>query len=123
MSVTIKYKVHDFAKDIGKKSTEMLELLNKFEEKERTHMAALSAREVDYLLNYYTGKNSVDSFDAFLESGKKPVEPKAEKPQEKSAEKPAQKKRETKPAEKAEKAESADKKPKQEKKQPTKPEK
>ena len=126
MSITIKYKVHDFAKDIGKKSTEILELLNKFEEKERTHMAALSAREVDYLLNYYTGKNSVDSFDAFLESGKKPAEPKAEKPQEKPAEKPAQKKKETKPAEKAEKAEkaeSADKKPKQEKKQPAKPEK
>ena len=31
MSLTIKYKVHDFAKDIGKKSTEILELLNKYD--------------------------------------------------------------------------------------------
>ncbi len=88
MSLTIKYKVHDFAKDIGKKSTEILELLNKYEEKERTHMASLTVQELDYLLNYYTVLNSVDNFDEFLESGKKAIEEPAEKPQ-KPEEKPA----------------------------------
>ena len=54
MSMTIKYKVHDFAKDTGLKSTEIIELLNKLKQKERTHMAILDVEEVDYLLNYYT---------------------------------------------------------------------
>lgn len=71
MSMTIKYKVHDFAKDTGLKSTEIIELLNKLKQKERTHMAILDVEEVDYLLNYYTKQNAVDSFDKFLDDGKR----------------------------------------------------
>lgn len=76
MSMTIKYKVHDFAKDTGLKSTEIIELLNKLKQKERTHMAILDVEEVDYLLNYYTKQNAVDSFDKFLDDGKKAAEAK-----------------------------------------------
>ena len=76
MSMTIKYKVHDFAKDTGLKSTEIIELLNKLKQKERTHMAILDVEEVDYLLNYYTQQNAVDSFDKFLDDGKKAAEAK-----------------------------------------------
>ena len=47
MSTTIKYKVHDFAKDIGTKSNDVIELLDKFEKKERTHSATLSIEELD----------------------------------------------------------------------------
>ena len=70
MSLNVKYKVHDFAKDIGEKSNNILELLNQFDPKERTHMAALTIEETDYLLDYYTKKFSVDSFDKFLNEGK-----------------------------------------------------
>lgn len=76
MSMTIKYKVHDFAKDTGLKSTEIIELLNKLEKKERTHMALLGVEEVDYLLNHYTKQSAVDSFDKFLDDGKKAAEAK-----------------------------------------------
>ena len=76
MSMTIKYKVHDFAKDTGLKSTEIIELLNKLKQKERTHMALLDVEEVDYLLNHYTKQNAVDSFDKFLDDGKKAAEAK-----------------------------------------------
>lgn len=100
MSLTIKYKVHDFAKDIGKKSTEILELLNKYEEKERTHMASLTVGELDYLLNHYTLLNSVENFDAFLESGKTAAQASAEDLQ-KTEEKPVVKAKEEKPVVKA----------------------
>lgn len=126
MGTTIKYKVHDFAKDIGGKSTEILELLNTFEEKERTHMAALTTEEIDFLLNHYTKINSVDGFDAFLDSGKKKEaekeEKKAEQPKKVRADKkPAEQKKaeaEKKPADKKEPAKQAaekkaDKKPAQ----------
>ena len=87
MSITIKYKVHDFAKDIGGKSTEILELLNKLEPKERTHMATLTVREADYLLDYFSKKNSVDNFDEFLDSGKNAAAEQSE-PVSKTSKKP-----------------------------------
>jgi len=98
MSLNIKYKVHDFAKDIGGKSNEILELLNKLEPKERTHMATLTSYEADYLLAHYTKQNCVDSFDEFLDSGKVKPEPVVEKKPEPKKVAP---KTETKPAPKA----------------------
>ncbi len=95
MSITVKYKVHDFAKDIGAKSNDILELLNKLEPKERTHMAALTPYETDYLLCHYTKLNSVDSFDEFLDSGK--VAQQAKKAEEQKAKAEQAKKVEAKP--------------------------
>ncbi len=100
MSLNIKYKVHDFAKDIGGKSNEILELLNKLEPKERTHMAALTSYEADYLLAHYTKQNCVDSFDEFLDSGK--VQPEPVKEEKKPEPKKAAPKAEAKPAPKTE---------------------
>ena len=64
-----KYRIHEFAKDIGSKSNSIMELLDKFEQKARTHMAVLTTGELDYLLNHFTKENAVDSFDKFLASG------------------------------------------------------
>ena len=64
-----KYRIHEFAKDIGSKSNSIMELLDKFEQKARTHMAVLTTSELDYLLNHFTKENAVDSFDKFLASG------------------------------------------------------
>ena len=96
MSLNIKYKVHDFAKDIGGKSNEILELLNKLEPKERTHMAALTSYEADYLLAHYTKQNSVNSFDEFLDSGK--VQPEPVKEEKKPEPKKVAPKADAKPA-------------------------
>ncbi len=122
MSVTVKYKVHDFAKDIGGKSTEILEILNKLEEKERTHMAVLTPYETDYLLNHYTKQTSVENFDEFLDSGKvvaKPepkAEPKKQEPKAETPKKPVPRKIESAvPAKKAEQKSAENKPEKKEK--------
>lgn len=109
MSLTIKYKVHDFAKDIGRKSNEILELLNKFEQKERTHMAALTTQEIDYLLNHYTNATSVASFDEFLDSGKQKLNENKDKKEE---EKKEVQKPQNKPEPKKQEAISVQNKPK-----------
>ncbi len=82
-----KYRVHEFAKDFSLKSAEIMELLDQLETKERTHMAVLTQRELDYLFNHYTKKNEVKDFNAYFElanrpdpEGKKPEVPKVEAP-------------------------------------------
>ncbi len=107
---TTKYKVHDFAKDIGEKSTDILELLNKLDPKERTHMATLTPYETDYLLCHYTKLASVDSFDEFLDSGKAAQQ--AQKAEEKA--KPELKKEEPKKEAPTKKAEPKKTEPKKE---------
>ncbi len=69
------------------KSTDVMTLLDKLETKERTHMAVLTQRELDYLFNYYTKKNEVKDFNAYFElanrpdpEGEKKPEPKVEAP-------------------------------------------
>ncbi len=82
-----KYRIHEFAKDFGTKSVEIMDLLTRFETKERTHMAVLTQPELDYLFNYYTKKNEVANFNAYFElanrpdpEGTKKEEPKKEEP-------------------------------------------
>ncbi len=99
MSIEMKYRIHEFAKDVGSKSTVIIDMLNKREEKERTHMALLTVAELDFLLNHFSKAHAVESFDAFLASGKAVEE---EKP-EPAPEKPK--------AEKSEKAEKTEKAP------------
>ncbi len=132
MSMVIKYKVHDFAKDIGVKSNEILELLNKLEQKERTHMATLTSKETDYLLNHYTAAAEVENFDAFLDAGKKEAEkrvteskkqetPQQSAPEKKPEHKPApEKKPETKENKKKPAEKTPEKKPEKRVLQPVK---
>ena len=90
MSIILKYKIHDFAKDIGAKSGDVIEVLNKFEVKERAHSTALTMEEADYLLNYYTKATQVENFDAFLDGAKEEKKPAPEKkPEEKKKAEPA----------------------------------
>ena len=80
-----KYRVHEFAKDMGLKSAEIMELLDRLETKERTHMAVLTQRELDYLFNYYTKKNEVKDFNAYFELANRP-DPEGAKPEPKKEE-------------------------------------
>lgn len=72
MNLEQKYRVHEFAKDFGMKSADIMELLDRFEKKERTHMAVLTQGELDYLFNYYTRKNQVESFAAYFALANQP---------------------------------------------------
>ena len=91
-SLEMKYRIHEFAKDIGTKSTEIIDLLNTVEEKERNHMALLSVGELDFLLNHYSALHAVENFDAFLESGKEKAKERAAKEAEAKAAKEAEEK-------------------------------
>ncbi len=81
-----KYRIHEFAKDFGLKSVEIMDLLTRFETKERTHMAVLTQRELDYLFNHYTKKNQVDNFNAYFELANRPDPEGAKKPEPKKEE-------------------------------------
>ncbi|MBQ7936857.1 MAG: translation initiation factor IF-2 N-terminal domain-containing protein, partial [Clostridia bacterium] len=95
-----KYRVHEFAKDFGLKSVEVMDLLTHFETKERTHMAVLTQQELDYLFNHYTKKYQVENFNAYFDLANRPdpegakkeepkkVEPKAELKMEPKKEEP-----------------------------------
>ncbi len=114
MSLEMKYRVHEFAKDVGGKSTDVLELLVARDGKERNHMALLTVPELDYLFNYYSVKHMVDSFDAFLDAGKAAAEEKKaarekEKAERLAAEKAAEAERAAQAAKAAKEAEKAEK--------------
>ncbi|MCQ2489555.1 MAG: translation initiation factor IF-2 [Clostridia bacterium] len=78
----IKYKLHEVAKDFDKPSKEVLEFLNeKFPEPPKKSMTALTPEELNYVFEYYTQKNQVESFDSyFAMQAEKPAEPKKEEP-------------------------------------------
>ena len=100
----LKYRVHEFAKDFNLKSADIMELLDRVEKKERTHMAVLTISELDYLFNHYTKKNQVENFNEYFAlanrpdpEGEKPkAEPKKEEPKKAEAPKAEPKKEELK---------------------------
>ena len=60
-SLEMKYRIHEFAKDVGGKSTDVIKLLDTLEQKERTHMALLTVPELDFLLNHYSKKQHLQA--------------------------------------------------------------
>lgn len=73
----IKYRVHEVAKDLGVPSKEVITLLKDYTGEERKHMTALSDEELNIVLEYYSQKNQVESFDEYFAS-KNEVEVEAE---------------------------------------------
>ena len=134
-----KYKVSELAKDLGVSSNEIIECLGKAFDAGKKNSSSLLDEEINYVLEVYTQKNQVDSFDAYFaaKTTSKKEEPKAEpkkeaklqpkaepkaepkkeekkaKPQPKSQPKPEVKKEEPKKAEapKAEPKKAEEKKP------------
>ena len=72
-----KYRVHEVAKDFGMNSKKILEILDKHIPQQRTHMAALSDRELDIIFETITQGNAVESFDAYFQVTQAPSEKKA----------------------------------------------
>ena len=90
-----KYRVHEFAKDMGLKSGDVMKLLDQLEVKERTHMAVLTQKELDFLFDHYTKINQVQDFNSYFELANRPdaQKEKAKAPEEKKPEpKPEEKK-------------------------------
>ncbi len=88
---TIKYKVSELAKDLNVSSNEVIECLAKAFEGTKKNSNTLKDNEINYVLEYFTQKNQVASFDEYFAA--KTVTKKEEPKQEK---KPVQKKPEVK---------------------------
>ncbi len=85
--MTIKYRVHEVAKDFEVSSKEILDILTAYCEGEKKSMTALEANELDIVFDVLTAKHSVKNLKEYLESGKaaraakkeaEPEEPKAD---------------------------------------------
>lgn len=64
----IKYRVHEVAKDLGVPSKDVIALLKDYLGEEKKHMTALTDDELNIVLEYYTQKNQVESFDEYFAS-------------------------------------------------------
>ena len=62
----LKYRVYEVARDLGVASKDVLEILKKYMGVEKKHMTALETDELDVVLDYYTQKNEVSSFEEYF---------------------------------------------------------
>ena len=88
MAANAKYKLTDLAKDLALESKEIIEALDSLTGTQKKSGAVLETEEVDILLNHFTIKNSLPSFDAYFsafrkEEKKKEAAPKTEAPRKK----------------------------------------
>lgn len=64
--MTIKYRVHEIAKDLGLENKAVIDILgNKFG-KVKKYMTALTEEELNFIFDYFTQKNSVESLDEYF---------------------------------------------------------
>ncbi len=97
-----KYKLNDLAKDLKLNPNDIIECLAKQYGAKKT-VSSLNPEEVNYVLEVFTAKNQVESFNAYFadKTPSKKAEPKAEKKPEKKSEAPkAETKKEAPKAEK-----------------------
>lgn len=105
MSIVVKYRVHEVAKDFGVSSKEIGEILEKFSKAPKNHMQVLETDELDFIFDYLTQHHQLESLaEVFQEQPKKetkPVKkaaPKREEKPEAAPEKPIAKQPQKKPA-------------------------
>jgi translation initiation factor IF-2 len=97
MSIVVKYRVHEVAKDFGVSSKEVGEILEKYSKAPKNHMQVLQEDELDFIFDYLTQHHQLESLaEVFQEKPEKTVKPEA-KPEAKPESKPEAKK-ENKPA-------------------------
>ena len=126
-----KIKLTEAAKDLKLDVQELIDLLQKYDDSERKKTASIEENEMNYILEYYTQNNQVDSFNEYFESKDKPAEepqpekkadaPKKAAPKKEKTEKAAAGKNKSEKTEKTEKAEKAQKNDKTEKPAAKKP--
>ena len=84
-----KYRVHEVAKDFGKNSKEIADILTKYATAPKNHMQPLEDRELSLVFEYLTQHNQVDSLESiFAEVYREPKPaPKAEEPKPQNGQK------------------------------------
>ena len=92
--MTKKIKLTEAAKDLKIDNQELIDLMEKYDGTKRKNTTALSADEMNYILEHYSQSNQVESFDRYFDSKNHPVS--EEKEEEKPAQKAAPKKSESK---------------------------
>lgn len=117
----IKYKVREVAKDLGLQSKEVADVVSKYSGKTKNSMTALEEDELNFVFDYFTQKNSVESLSDYFA-----VRDRAIEAREQAAQSQTEVKEEVKDEAKAEKPSKAEKtsekkadKPAQEKKPAT----
>ncbi|HIY81358.1 MAG TPA: translation initiation factor IF-2, partial [Firmicutes bacterium] len=123
--MTEKCKLNDLAKDLGVSNKELIDLIEARFGEQKKATAVLVDQELNYVVEYYSKKGEVKSFDQYFADGEKkraerlaPKPAEQKKPQEKPAEKQAH--TEKKPEPKKAEAQKPAEKPaqKQEEKRP-----
>ena len=111
-----KYRVHEVAKDFGKNSKEIADIMTKYFTAPKNHMQVLEDNELAVIFEYLTQHNQVASIESIYSDvyhEPKAAAPKAEapskKPQEAKSSAPQPSAAEGKPAEKQEKKPAAEK--------------
>lgn len=109
---TIKAKLNEVAKDIGVSNQELIDLLSDLGIKGKKATAALGEEELNLILETYSKKHEVESFDEYFKKGEEERKKKAEEKKSKPA--PEVKKEEEKPAPEKKKTEKKKAEPKPE---------
>lgn len=82
-----KVKINDLAKDLNLPSQDITDLLDGFSEVKKKPASNISEEEVNIVLDYFSQKNQVDSFDDYFKSKNKPQIEETVAADEKSVEK------------------------------------
>ncbi len=85
MSTVLKYKIYEFGKDIGEQSTAVMEVMEKYGEKPKNHMAALTDDDLNMLFAYYAKNKAQENFDKYAEILNSPKTAQPEKEEKKEA--------------------------------------
>ena len=80
-TTVLKYKIHEFAKDLDFKSNKVIELLGRFSEGARKSQTALTAEELDFAFDVLSRDYAVDDFGAYF-ARVKPAEPEPGQPEQ-----------------------------------------
>ena len=71
--MTKKIKLTEAAKDLKIDNQELIDLMEKYDGTKRKNTTALSADEMNYILEHYSQSNQVESFDRYFDSKNHPV--------------------------------------------------
>ncbi len=75
----IKYRVNEVAKDFGKTSKEVINLLAKYLDEPKKSMTALEENELDLVFEHFTQESAVENFDEYFATASAPKEKKQAK--------------------------------------------
>ena len=78
MSIDVKYRVRELAKDFGLSSKEITEILSKYGEAPKSTMQVLTDRELSMVFEYLTQHHQMESLAEVYAEGAQPGQKKAE---------------------------------------------